>query len=111
LTIFTIVTLPSIAKTVGFGRDVSIDSIVATSTVGDGVGVDVIVGEAVAVGVRLVGVVVGDKVGVAAIVGVGVVFTPSNGSILSLKIKYPPVAIAPKIATVAAVATRGLPPL
>jgi hypothetical protein len=91
------------------------DSMVATSTVGDGVGVDVIVGEAVAVGVRLVGVVVGDKVGVGvgltAIVGVGVGFTPSNGSILSLKIKYPPVAIAPKIATVAAVATRGLPPL
>jgi hypothetical protein len=83
------------------------DSIVAISTVGDDVGVDVIVGEAVAVGAVAVGD--GEEVGVTVVVtaidGVGVGLAPV--SILSLNIKYPPAAITPAIATVPAVATRG----
>ena len=75
----------------------------ATSVVGKGVGV---------LGVPPPEFVfVGEGEGEIVVVDVAVGFTPSNGSILSLKIKYPPAAIAPKIATVAAVAARGFPPL
>jgi len=83
---------------------------VATSIVGDCVGVDVIVGEAVVVGGVAVGeaVVVGVVVGVTVTVGVGVGLVTVE-SLCGLKIKYPPVAIAPAITTVPTVAARELP--